>query len=293
MADFNLLLTLNVLLEEGSVARAAGRLKLSASAMSRALARLREATGDPLLVRAGRRLVPTPRALELRGQIPPLVRDVEAVLRPAAALEPALIERTFTLRCGDGMVEKFGPLLLARIRKEAPHVRLHFTQRTSRDSSLLREGTVDLETGVVSRTTGPEVRSQALFRDRFVGAVRSGNALARQKVTLKRYQNAEHVLVLRGAGRGPVDDALDKISVKRSIAATVESFSAALALARGSDLVATVPERLTGGLRDGLHSFPLPFRLAEITVSLLWHPRMDGDLAHRWLRTCVREVCAA
>ena len=96
--DLNLLITLDVLLAEGSVARAARRLRLSPSAMSRALARLREATGDPLLVRAGRGLVPTPRALELRGRVPVLVQDVEAVLRPAAQLDLKQLARTFTLR---------------------------------------------------------------------------------------------------------------------------------------------------------------------------------------------------
>src|SRR5688572_1616995 len=113
--DFNLLVTLDVLLAEGSVARAARRLRLSASAMSRALARLRETTGDPLLVRAGRALVPTPRALELREQVSQLVQSSEAVLRPAAKLDLTKLVRTFTLRTSDGFVENFGPVLIARI----------------------------------------------------------------------------------------------------------------------------------------------------------------------------------
>ena len=104
MPDLNLLITLNVLLEEGSVARAAQRLRLSPSAMSRALARLRETTGDPLLVRAGRGLVPTPRALELREQVSRLVQDAEAVLRPAEQLDLKQLVRTFTLRTSDGFV---------------------------------------------------------------------------------------------------------------------------------------------------------------------------------------------
>ena len=105
--DFNLLVTLDVLLAEGSVARAAKRLRLSPSAMSRALARLRETTGDPLLVRAGRGLVPTPRALELRERVGELVQEVEAVLRPAEALDLRALARTFTLRVREGFVESF------------------------------------------------------------------------------------------------------------------------------------------------------------------------------------------
>ena len=122
--DLNLLVTLDVLLTEGSVARAARRLRLSPSAMSRALARLRETTGDPLLVRAGRGLVPTPRALELRERVGRIVQDAEAVLRPAEKLDLARLVRTFTVRTSEGFVETFGPSLIARVSEEAPGVRL-------------------------------------------------------------------------------------------------------------------------------------------------------------------------
>src|ERR1700756_162994 len=110
--DLNLLVTLDVLLAEGSVARAARRLRLSPSAMSRALARLRETTGDPLLVRAGRGLAPTPRALALRARVGQLVQDTEAVLRPAETLDLARLVRTFTLRTSEGFAETFGPDLM-------------------------------------------------------------------------------------------------------------------------------------------------------------------------------------
>jgi DNA-binding transcriptional LysR family regulator len=120
--DLNLLVTLDVLLAEGSVARAARRLRLSPSAMSRALTRLRATTGDPLLVRAGRSLVPTPRALELRARVSQLVQDGEAVLRPAEKLDLKQLVRTFTLRTGEGFVN-FGPDLIARVGEEAPGVR--------------------------------------------------------------------------------------------------------------------------------------------------------------------------
>src|SRR5437868_6012785 len=127
--DLNLLVTLDVLLAEGSVARAAKRLRLSPSAMSRALARLREATGDPLLVRAGRGLVPSPRALDLRERVAQLVHDSEAVLRPAETLDLKTLVRTFTLRTSEGFVETFGPDLIARVGKEAPGVRLRFVPK--------------------------------------------------------------------------------------------------------------------------------------------------------------------
>ncbi|MBC8088554.1 MAG: LysR family transcriptional regulator, partial [Phycisphaerae bacterium] len=155
--DLNLLLVLDVLLSEGSVARAAQRLQLSPSAMSRALARLRRTTGDPLLVRAGRGLVATPRAEELREPVSQLVQDVQSVLRPSKKLRLKQLTRTFTLRTSDGFAENFGAELIARTIREAPGVRLRFVQKHSKDSIALRDGTVDLETGVVENMIGPEV----------------------------------------------------------------------------------------------------------------------------------------
>lgn len=188
--DLNLLVTLDVLLAEGSVARAARRLRLSPSAMSRSLARLREATGDPLLVRAGRGLVPSPRALELRERVGQLVHDAQATLRPVSKLDLERLNRTFTLRTCEGFVENFGAALLARTYKEAPGVRLRFVPKIDRDSASLRDGTVDLETGVVGKTTGPEVRAQALFQDRFIGVVRKGHPLTKGNITASRYAAA-------------------------------------------------------------------------------------------------------
>ena len=291
--DFNLLVTLDVLLAEGNVTRAAQRLRLSPSAMSRALARLRETTGDPLLVRAGRGLVSTPRALELRERVSQLVQDCEAVLRPAEKLNLQQIVRTFTLRTSEGFVENFGPDLIARVGEEAPGVRLRFVQKPNKDSAPLRDGTVDLETGVVEKTTAPELRVQALFRDRYIGVVRKGHPLSKGKITPSRYAAGRHICVSReDLDKGPIDEALRPFELERKVVTIVGGFSTALGLARSSDLIASVPERHTGNLRAGMHSFPLPVSVPEFTVSLLWHPRLDADQAHRWLRGHVREICA-
>lgn len=290
--DFNLLATLDMLLAEGSVARAARRLRLSPSAMSRQLARLRATTGDPLLVRAGRELVPTPRALELRAQVGRLVQEAEAVLRPVAALDLGRLVRTFTLRTAEGFVENFGPGLLRRVAAEAPGVRLRFVAKPDKETAPLRDGRVDLETGVVGETTGPEVRTQALFRDRFIGVVAAGHPLSRGAVSPERFAAGRHVLVSRrGLDRGVVDDALRPLGLTREITVVVGGFSAALSLVRDSDLIAAVPARHTGALRAGMHSFDLPVAVPEITVALMWHPRLDADPGHRWLRGCVREIC--
>jgi DNA-binding transcriptional LysR family regulator len=118
-----------------------------------------------------------------------------------------------------------------------------------------------------------------------------GHALSRGKITASRYAAGRHISVSRhGLDKGPIDEALKPL--ERRIVTIVGGFSTALALARATDLIASVPERHTGILRDGMHSFRLPVPLPEISIALLWHPRLDADLAHRWLRGCVREICA-
>ncbi len=292
--DLNLLITLDVLLAEGNVTRAAQRLRLSSSAMSRSLTRLRKTTGDPLLVRAGRGLVPTPRALELREKVNQLVQDAQSVLRPEEMPDLKQLERTFTLRTSEGFAENFGPGLINRISVQAPGVLLRFVQKLDKDSAQLREGTIDLETGVVVKTMGPEVRAQALFRDRFVGVVRLGHPLCDGEITPARYSTGKHIgITRRGLEMRPIDDALVLLGLERAFAVFVGGFSTALAMSRDSDFIASIPERHTGNLRAGMYTFPLPFATPEFTVSLLWHPRFHADPAHRWLRSLVLETCAA
>jgi DNA-binding transcriptional LysR family regulator len=138
------------------------------------------------------------------------------------------------------------------------------------------------------------VRAQALFRDRLVVAVRRGHPLAEGALTAARYAGARHVVVSRsGLEADAVDLPFQAPGVVRDVAAIAGGFSAALALARASDLVATVPDRHTASLRAGMVSLPPPGAALPFTVSMLWHPRLDADPAHRWLRGCVREVCAA
>ncbi len=261
--------------------------------MSRALARLRETTGDPLLVRARLGLVSTPRALELREWVAQLVQDGVSVLRPAETLKLKQLVRTFTLRTSEGFVENFGAELIARVAEEAPGVRLCFVQKSNKDSTPLRDGLVDLETGVVEEKTAPELRVQALFRDRLIGVVRMGHALCQGEITPARYAAGRHICVSRqGPDKDPIDEALIPFGLERKIAVVfIGGFSSALALARVSDLVASVPERHSGNLRAGMHSFPLPVSTPDFTISLHWHPRLDADPAHRWLRRCVRNAC--
>jgi DNA-binding transcriptional LysR family regulator len=245
-------------------------------------------------VRAGRGLVPTPRAVELRERVRQVVEEARTVLRPVEKLDFLRLARTFTLRTSEGFVENFGPDLIARVGDEAPGVRLHFLQKANKDSAPLRDGTVDLETGVVERTTAQELRVQSLFQDRLIGVVRMKHPLAKGKITPSRYAAGRHICVSRQRfEQGPIEEALHDLGLERHVVTIVGGFATAIALARTSDLIATVPERHTGILRADMHSFALPIVIPEFTVSLLWHPRLDADLAHRWLRGLVRQVCLA
>ena len=295
----NLLAALDALLVEGSVTGAARRLGLSASAMSRTLVRLRLATGDPLLVRAGRGLVPTPRAAELRDRVHELTRDVRAVLTPdVSRLDVASLERTFSIRASEGFVAALSASLVATITEAAPRVRLRFAPKPEKDARPLREGQIDLEIGVLG-AFAPEVRTQSLFRDRFVGVARVGHPLlSGSDITPERYAACDHVVASRrGEFAGPVDDALEELGFKRTVSVVVPGFPDAMRIARHSDLVALVPHSCLGngpgndqGATTGLQSFELPVRTPEIVVSAMWHPRLDADPAHRWLRDTVVSV---
>jgi DNA-binding transcriptional LysR family regulator len=292
--DLNLLPALDALLAEGGVTAAARRLGLSSSAMSRTLARLRAATGDPLLVRAGRGLVPTPRAIALRERVHALAREARDVLSPQDdTLDLARLERTFTIRANEGFIGLFSAPLVAAVIAAAPHARLRFAPKPAKEAGPLRDGTIDLEIGVLG-DFAPEVRTHLLFRDRFVGVVRDGHPLLSAPVTPERYAAARHVVVSRtGRFTGPVDDALETLGLHREIVAVVPGFPDALRIAHQSDLVALVTRSCLSASRlaDGLTGFPLPMTTPEIAITALWHPRMEADSAHRWLRDTVVSVC--
>ncbi|WP_312410147.1 LysR family transcriptional regulator [Pseudescherichia sp.] len=292
--DLNLLIALDALLAEVSVAGAARRLGLSASAMSRTLSRLRAVTGDPLLVRAGRSMVLTPRAEAMREGAQRTLFEALALLRPSpAGVDLSTLDRTFVLRTNDGFIEAFGPTLIVAAAKCAPHVRLRFVARAEKSAKALREGLVDLEIGVLGEM-GPEIRIQALFRDRFVGVVRPGHPLsALSGVGVSDYLAHAHVVASRrGRTAGPVDEALAEQGLERNIAAVVPGFPAALAVALASDLVGLIPASfLIHQPAAAYCMFELPVKVRGITLSQMWHPRAEADPAHRWLRQFVLGVC--
>lgn len=295
--DFNLLVALDVLLTEASVAGAARRLNLSSSAMSRTLSRLRDVTGDPILVRAGRNMVLTPWAEAARERARNAVHEARTVLQPSAdTLKVEELARLFTIRANDGFVVAFGPALIASVAKAAPDVCLRFAPKPEKTSRYLREGLVDLEIGVQSNM-GPEIRIQRLFQDRFVGAVRKAHPLVSlPKIDVNAFISWGHVVAAPdGSLNGFVDEALAELGLKRKVASVVPGFPTALSVALESSLIAMVPALylLNQQMTDKLHIFELPFTARVITVSQMWHPKMENDPGHRWLREKVREVCRA
>jgi DNA-binding transcriptional LysR family regulator len=291
--DLNLLVALEALLAEGSVAGAARRLGLSSPAVSRALGRIRNALGDPILVRAGRRLVPTPRALALRTQVESLVEGARGLLRPEGEAKPETLDRTFTIRSSESFAGGFAVRLLKATREVAPKVVLRFIPEGEEDVDTLREGRADLDVGVID-FDAPEIKVQTLFRDRIVGVVRAGHPLAKGKVTPKRFVEFPHVSASRrGKNRGPIDGALEALGLTRSVSLVVPTSYAALFAAAASDLIAAVPQRLAAetAMMFGLHFFGLPVEVPGMEIAQAWHPRFDADPGHRWLRRVVQSVC--
>ncbi len=297
--DFNLLIVLDALLSEQSVVGAARRLGLSNSAMSRALGRLRDTTKDPLLVRAGRKMVLTPYAESILERTHSAAFETNALLQPVVHdFDAKKLTRTFLIRSNDGFVEVFAAALIVAATHNAPGVRLHFVPKPKKNSQPLREGQVDLEVGVPGEM-GPEIRQQALFRDHFVGVVHRNHPLAQQQtITPEQYCAYGHVVTSRhGKARGPVDEALSKIGLQRNITTIVPSFGAALSVALHSELIALIPHSFMTyiaqqkGTDTAYFAFELPVQTKAITISLMWHPRLQVDPAHRWLRKLVLQVC--
>ncbi|MER5792408.1 LysR family transcriptional regulator [Streptomyces sp. NPDC001980] len=290
--DLNLLVALDVLLEEQSVQGAARRLHLSEPAMSRTLGRIRRALGDPVLVRAGRRMVPTPHALAVRAEVSAVVERARALFAPGRDTDLRTVSRTFTIIGPDAIAGTHAAVLFARAAAEAPGIRIRFLAEAHVDLPYLRQGMADLEVGAID-TTAPEVRVEHLQEDRMVGVVRSGHPLLAGELTPERFATvAGHLNVSRrGKLHGPVDAALAELGLERRVVGTVGTFPASLFVLRDSDLIGLISSwgvPLATAL--GLVTFEVPLPLPPVPLGLAWHPRHDADPAHAWLRGCVREL---
>ncbi|MFJ7591251.1 LysR family transcriptional regulator [Streptomyces sp. NPDC097617] len=293
--DLNLLTALDALLEEGSVAGAAARLHVTAPAMSRSLGRIRKATGDQILVRTGRGMTPTPRALAIRAEVHGLVQQAHQLLSAQRELDLAALDRVFTVRWHDALAAASGAALISAVHHQAPGVRLRLSAEAGSDDSELRRGEVDLESSS-SAPTLPDIRHRLVGRDRLVVAVRPGHPLTEGPLSLERYAAAEHLTVSRrGNLHDPIDEALTAHGHERRVVASGPTAAFALQLALDTDLVVTLPDVVTRAARSqiGLVTLPLPLSLPDISLYLLWHRRYDDDRAHSWLRNLAAETVQA
>ncbi|MEV5596610.1 LysR family transcriptional regulator [Streptomyces sp. NPDC052496] len=300
--DANLAVALNALLAEQSVTRAAARLHTSPAAMSRTLARLRRILQDPLLVRAGQAMVPTPRAQALRDEAASVVRSLGALLTPGTGVDPATLRTTFTLQSADLVAAALAPGLLRLARQEAPEVSLRFRAEELEAGPALRDGRIDLEIGVIDHID-PETQVEELVTLRMLAAVRPGHPLTEGELTPARLAAAEHVTVSRrGRFTGPLDTALAERNLHRRVAAVLPSHVAAMALTARSDVVCLVPSAPPGAAPSpftdaavalGLRLLDIPLPLPPVTIGMAWHPRHAADGAHHWLRSAVRRAVQA
>lgn len=294
LPDMNLLIALDALLEEGSVVGAARRMHLSPAAMSRTLTRIREALGDPVLVRAGRGLVPTPRALAMRAQVRDVVEQAALVFQFRDEVDLRTLERCFNVRANDVFIGSFGGQLFESMRLQAPRTMLRFVPEGEGDDDALREGRIDLYVTSASNL-GPEIKVQTLFTTNFVGLAREGHPIFDGEITAERFAAFDQVSVSRrGRARGPIDPALAALGLERRVALITPNFHSAIFSLAGSDLILPLPEPVLWGMASlglRMRSFALPILLQPVVVTQAWHPRFDKDSAHRWLRQTLKENC--
>jgi DNA-binding transcriptional LysR family regulator len=287
-ADANLLLALDALLREGSVTAAARRMNVSPPAMSHTLARLRETVGDPLFVRAGNRLVPTPRALAMRERVGRVANEIEDLLRHEQPLDVATLERTFIVRASDATIVILGRALEAIVRREAPNVALHFV-----GSPLPGGIEVDLDIGV-QYGLGPDLRIQRLYQDDMVPVARRDHPLANRRVTPAGLTALECVAVASQRAKLEEIRRAQRRRGRRSPSRVVPSFLAAASLVRQTDAYTVLPARLASVILDafGLCRLSVAGAPAKVTIAQAWSPRLDNDAGHTWLRGCVWRACA-
>lgn len=285
--DVNLLVTLDVLLDECSVTRTARRLGLTQPAVSQALGRLRDLLDDPVLVRQGSKMVPTPRARDLAGPLRRLLADLHALISEQPAFDPAQATGRLNVAINDYVALVLVPPLLQRLRAEAPHLDVSFRAIPFDEASdALARGDLDLVAGVLPETPAA-VRAAPVLEEHFTCLLRRGHPLA-DRLDLQAYAEADHLLISPRGRRqgGAVDAALEAEGLRRRVAVEVPYFLAAPSIIAATDLVITLPSRIAAAFAEtyDLIQRPPPISLARFNLWMYWHTRFDRDPAQRWLR---------
>jgi LysR family transcriptional activator of mexEF-oprN operon len=291
--DLNLLVAFQVLVREKSVSRAAQRLFLGQPAMSGALARLRDVFQDEILVRTGRGMAPTTKALALYAQLTPAMESIRATLFEQPAFDPATQSRTFHLGMRDWVETWLMPALVTRVQQAAPRVRIAVrASDAQRGTRMLDEEEMDL--GVSVFADGPPWQRREQLAVMGYRCVYDGRRLGlRSPLALEDYLAHPHLVTPTQADfRGPVDDELLGRSRRRTVIYATSRFAALPLILRRADVIATVPEPSARQWAEafGLTSSPVPVRVAPFAISMIWHAKRDGDAGLQWLRALVRDV---
>ena len=286
-SDLPLIVSLDTLLQEKNVTRAAARLNISQPALSAQLTRLRLMFKDPLLIPAesGRGMVATPKALELAAPLAQALRQLATVVRAPGDFDPSQSDRTFHIEGNDNAIVMLG-LRLARA-VAASQVRIRIAFRSTEPGLLLQRmesGEIDLVLGA-ARSMPPSLKTQSLLTEHYQMAQRKRHPRGRAALTFDSYCELKHVLVSAVGGfRGFIDDHLEQIGRSRFVAISVPQYNVVPTLLSHTDLVCTLPQRFLATANRQLDLFDLPFETPDFALSLGWHARTDSDPAHRWLR---------
>ncbi len=283
--DLNLLVTLDVLLSEHNVTRAAQRLNLSQPSVSVHLAKLRAVFKDPLLLPGPRGMRPTARAEELREPLRQALESLEHALAPASPFDPAKASRTWRVAAADYSESTILLPALAGLRTLAPGTRLAVLDvAPSRIARQAEEGAIDLAFHT-SEGAPPGLRRRVLFSERYVLAGRRDHPHLKQQPTLAQFCALDHVIVSPDGGGfcGVTDDVLVKAGLTRRVALSVPHFLFMVSVLTSTDLVAMVPARLVRA-SPALQGIEPPVDVPGFEMSMLWHERSHRDLAHQWLR---------
>ena len=284
--DLKLLLTLDALLAEGSVTRAARRLGVSQPALSAQLARLRAMFGDPMFVMSGRRMVPTTRAEAVREPLRRLLRDVEGLVRDHADFDPATAVETFRLSGTDYVHAVVSCGLIDRLRGVAPGLRVALMPFDSdRVWQDLESGRLDASI-VTTFVVLNQAKARFLLREEFVLVQRKGHPRGSAPPGVADFCTLDHVLISPEGGGffGAVDQALEKLGHARRVVVSLPSFLLAPAVIGATDLVCVLPRRVAQAYAASLDILPLPFAVTGFDLQLIWHPRRQHDPAHVWFR---------
>lgn len=290
--DLNLLKTLDALLEERSVTRAADRLGFTQPAVSGMLTRLRDSFDDPLFVRTQRGIVPTLRAQELAGPVKQILGDVEALLQPKV-FDPATAEFTLSIAASDYALQAVVVPFMAKLRRRASRIRVA-VRPVEDDRVQLQFERGDLDLALMTPEAAlPDLRSRRLFDETYICAMRADHPdSGAETLSLDRFCALDHALVSYAGERfwGVTDDTLAKIGRERHVAMTVTSFLVLTEILRRTDLIAVVPRRLVADA-PGLAMRAPPVEVPGFTKLAVWHERTHRDPGHRWARALLFETC--